>query len=86
MTLYESITHIINAGIDMMMLAETNPGVTPTLYQSIVKEAVEKGDIAESRINEAVRRILGVKFAMNLVTDEPKIKDAQSDEMIAESY
>ncbi|MBE2198246.1 MAG: glycoside hydrolase family 3 C-terminal domain-containing protein [Anaerolinea sp.] len=51
----------INAGVDMNMV--------PTNYRRFIDavlEAVENGDISEARIDEAVRNILMVKFAMGL--------------------
>ena len=51
----------INAGLDMVM--------APFKYQrfiSALKQAVETGDVAISRIDDAVRRILTVKFELGL--------------------
>jgi beta-glucosidase len=62
----------INAGLDMVMV--------PFQYQRFIgalKLAVERGDVAEERINDAVRRILTVKFALGLFErkfdDEPPL-------------
>src|SRR4030065_1023841 len=58
---YTAVVTAINAGIDMNMV--------PTEYEKfigIMKSAVQKGDISEERINDAVRRILIVKFSMGL--------------------
>lgn len=58
---YNSSVIAINAGVDMVML--------PFDYRKFVKNvsrAVKKGDIAESRINDAVKRILTAKFAAGL--------------------
>ncbi len=52
----------INAGIDMAM--------EPTYYREyfrFLKELVEEGAVPMSRIDDAVRRILRVKFAMGLM-------------------
>ena len=58
---YASIVTSVNAGVDMNMV--------PYEYVSFIntmKDAVNNGDIPESRIDEAVRRILRVKFALGL--------------------
>ena len=62
---YTAVVTAINAGIDMNMV--------PYAYQMFidtVKQAVEKGDIPMERIDDAVRRILTVKFSMGLF-DKP---------------
>lgn len=59
--LYGSIVQSINAGIDLVMV--------PTNYElflTAISGAVSQGDISEERIDEAVRRILTVKFDMGL--------------------
>ncbi|MGD0248514.1 MAG: glycoside hydrolase family 3 N-terminal domain-containing protein, partial [Candidatus Limnocylindrales bacterium] len=56
----------INAGVDMLLLCNINPAVAysnergPETVQIIV-DAVARGEIAESRINEACGRILALK-------------------------
>jgi beta-glucosidase len=58
---YASVVTSINAGVDMNMV--------PYDYISFIetmKQAVNNGDIPESRVDEAVRRILRVKFALGL--------------------
>ena len=58
---YSSIVTSVNAGVDMNMV--------PYDYVQFIeamKQAVEYGDIPESRVDEAVRRILRVKFALGL--------------------
>jgi len=58
---YDSAVIAINAGVDMVML--------PFDYKAFVKNvrrAVSKGEITESRIDDAVRRILRAKFAAGL--------------------
>ncbi len=59
---YENaVVTAINAGIDMNMV--------PQNYQQFIitlTEAVSKGEVSEDRINDAVRRILRVKFEMGL--------------------
>jgi beta-glucosidase len=54
---YQAVVTAINAGVDMSMV--------PVDYERFIanmKRAVEKGDIALERIDDAVRRILYVKF------------------------
>lgn len=58
---YDAVVAAINAGVDMNMV--------PFDYQTFINtmlRAVENGDISESRIDEAVRRILRVKFELGL--------------------
>ncbi len=58
---YDSVVTSTNAGIDMNMV--------PYNYQEFIlalTQAVEAGDVSEDRINDAVRRILRVKFELGL--------------------
>jgi beta-glucosidase len=58
---YTAVVTGINAGIDMSMV--------PIDYRKFIdtmKQAVENGDISEERINDAVRRILTVKYELGL--------------------
>lgn len=54
---YEAVVSSINAGVDMNMVPYDAPRFIKT-----VEKAVEGGDIAMDRIDDAVRRILTVKF------------------------
>ena len=58
---YASIVTSVNAGVDMNMVPYDYIGFIATM-----KTAVNNGDIPESRVDEAVRRILRVKFALGL--------------------
>ncbi len=51
----------INAGIDLLMLPSM-----PSYYLSTILDLVQEGRIEESRINEAVSRILKLKFELGL--------------------
>ncbi|MGB5509198.1 glycoside hydrolase family 3 protein [Robiginitalea sp.] len=53
---------IINAGIDMVMAVDGDL----ELFQKGLKKAVETGYVSESRIDDAVRRILRQKFRLGL--------------------
>ncbi|MBT8399850.1 MAG: glycoside hydrolase family 3 C-terminal domain-containing protein [Rhodothermia bacterium] len=55
------IIESINAGMDMVMV----PAEYETFF-TLLKEAVEEGSISMDRIDDAVRRILRVKFASGL--------------------
>ncbi len=58
---YQAVVTAINAGVDMNMV--------PYSYQRFITtltRAVEKGDVSQARIDDAVRRILMVKFALGL--------------------
>lgn len=58
----------INAGIDMVMVpgAVKWGGQAYTDFIRLLKEAVEEGSIPTERLDDAVRRILRVKFEMGL--------------------
>ncbi len=65
---YETdIEKSINAGLDMIMIPN-GPGQNNNYIQFIndLKELVKEGGVAESRIDDAVRRILTVKMEMNV--------------------
>jgi beta-glucosidase len=58
---YDAVVAGINAGIDMNMVPSNYKRFLTTL-----KKAIENGDISQERIDEAVRRILRVKFEIGL--------------------
>jgi beta-glucosidase len=58
---YKSVVTAISAGVDMNMVPYDYLRFIDTM-----KKAVEKGDITGERIDEAVRRILTVKFELGL--------------------
>ena len=69
----EQTKKAIMAGIDMVMI--------PDDYRSFISEMlqlVQMGEIPESRIDEAVRRILTIKFRMGLFEDPFAHRDYQS--------
>ena len=61
----QQIAQSINAGMDMVMVPERYHDFFNTL-----RELVERGEVPTSRINDAVTRILRVKFALGLM--DPK--------------
>ncbi len=60
-TQYDQVVIAINAGIDMVMLPDDYAG-----FQHNLKLAVANGDVSQSRVDDAVRRILRVKFEQGL--------------------
>lgn len=58
---YSCVVQTMNAGLDMIMVPYDYKRFIHTLT-----EAVEKGDVSETRIDDAVRRILYAKFALGL--------------------
>jgi beta-glucosidase len=58
---YTSVVTSINAGVDMAMVPYDGHRFTTNLT-----EAVEKGDVSLARIDDAVRRILTIKFELGL--------------------
>jgi len=73
---YASVVTAINAGIDMNMVPYSLAGMSwmtgPAAqndylaFIAVMKQAVKSGDISEVRVDEAVRRILRVKFSLGL--------------------
>ena len=63
----DDIEKSINAGLDMIMIPN-GPGAKNNYVEFIndLKELVKEGKVSESRIDDAVRRILRVKFEMDL--------------------
>jgi beta-glucosidase len=79
---YTAVVSAINAGIDMNMVP--NDYIS---FISVMKQAFDNGDISEDRINDAVRRILRVKFALGLFErpypDPSFIQTVRSDAHVA---
>ena len=63
-----NIIRSINAGMDMVMVpgAAKDGGQTYTNFINLLIESVNEGSISEIRINDAVARILKIKFEMGL--------------------
>ncbi len=76
---YQSMVTSINAGLDMNMGA-----YDPNKFINAVKQALQNGDIPQARIDDAVRRILYVKFRMGLfeqpITDPALLESVGSPE------
>jgi len=62
---YDQLVASINAGIDMLM----EPFDWKSAIENIIL-AVNNGDISMNRINDAVRRILVIKYKMGLFSDD----------------
>jgi beta-glucosidase len=73
----------INAGMDMVMVPDRYEEFFTTL-----KELVEEGAIPMTRIDDAVRRILRVKFAAGLFDDDwsPQVDASLADSLGAASH
>jgi beta-glucosidase len=84
MGLEDAIVNIINAGMDMMMLAVIQGQVSIDFYQETVKWAVENGNIDPERIDNAVMRILGVKLSMGLIKLKGEIKEVEQTRTVKE--
>ncbi len=63
-----AIIRCINAGVDMNMVPQNYKQFINTLTT-----AVERGDVSQERIDDAVRRILTVKFEMGLFDAPPPV-------------
>ncbi|MDA7578835.1 glycoside hydrolase family 3 C-terminal domain-containing protein, partial [Flavobacteriales bacterium] len=65
-TLKDAIATAINAGVDMSMVPN-NPEYKS--YCNLLVELVREGTVSEKRLNDAVRRIIRVKYYANLFQD-----------------
>jgi beta-glucosidase len=65
-TLKDAIATAINAGVDMSMVPN-NPEYKN--YCNLLVELVREGKVSEKRLNDAVRRIIRVKYYANLFED-----------------
>ena len=77
--LYSQLVSAVNAGIDMFM--------EPSHWKECIndiKKAVDAGDIAEERVNDAVSRILKVKFEMDLFQNPLGQRKLAADELGSE--
>ena len=80
------IINSVNAGIDMIMVpgAVIHGGEHYKTFLSLFKEAVDEGLISEERLNDAVRRILRIKYRSGLMnnpmTDRTLLEKAGSSE------
>ncbi len=63
-TYYDQIVNAVNAGVDMLMEVSTYEGARRKIV-----EAVEKGDISQARMDEAVTRIIALKLDLGLFED-----------------
>jgi len=77
---YTAVVSAINAGIDMSMVP-----VDYVPFIDTMRLAVEKGDISEERINDAVRRILLVKYELGLF-DHPYPDSDQVEQVGSEEH
>jgi beta-glucosidase len=77
---YTSVVTSINAGLDMIMVPFDFRRFIDTLT-----EAVNKGDVSQERIDDAVRRILRVKFLLG-VFEEPLVEGVSIDEVGANAH
>lgn len=59
--LYGSIVQSVDAGVDLVMVPSEYE-----LFQTALRGAVEQGDLSRERLDQAVGRILEVKFRMGL--------------------
>src|SRR5690606_23996555 len=68
---YEAVVAAINAGIDMNMVP-----INYQLFIQALTAGVENGDVPLERIDDAVRRILTVKFELGLF-ERPLVDESQ---------
>lgn len=63
----DAIMRGVRAGLDMLMIASRGQHENVEQFQSMVRKLVVDGSIPMYRLNDAVRRILAVKYAMGLI-------------------
>ncbi|WP_249066747.1 glycoside hydrolase family 3 N-terminal domain-containing protein [Halalkalibaculum roseum] len=78
-TYKEAIELAVNAGVDMSMVP------LDLQFPKLLKELVEEGRVSMDRIDEAVRRILTVKFKLNLF-DTPYYDEGMYDKFGSEEF
>ncbi len=66
----------VNAGVDLFMISNKTPGAWKIFHENTIMQVLS-GEIPESRINDAVRRILRAKYAMGLLTASKPSKTYQ---------
>lgn len=67
-TSYEdAILRAVRAGLDMLMIGGAGGHESVEHFQSIVRKLVDNGSIPMYRLDDAVKRILAVKYAMGLL-------------------
>jgi beta-glucosidase len=79
-TYYDQVVTSINAGIDMAMLP-----CSYDLFITTLMGAVENGDVPLARVDDAVRRILTVKFQLGLF-EQPFSNEALLEEVGSEAH
>jgi len=67
----------LNAGVDMDMQGET--------YLNYLEQSLEEGKVTEDQINQAVRRILGMKYDLGLFEDPYKYLDQERENKMVHS-
>jgi beta-glucosidase len=75
---YEQVVNCFNAGLDMFMCG--NPNTDTPVYEALLN-AVKSGDVSMERLDDAVSRILTVKFKLGLF-DNNRYPDGDSIEKI----
>jgi beta-glucosidase len=70
-----SVKRALESGMDMFMISPHGPHKTIEGFQNIVKSLVLNGQVPISRIDDAVRRILAVKYAMGLIQKQPPLEE-----------
>lgn len=68
-----SCAKAVNAGVDLFMISNETPGAWKIFYENTLAQ-VQSGEIAQERIDDAVRRILRTKYAMGLFTSSAPSK------------
>ncbi|MGC9453599.1 MAG: glycoside hydrolase family 3 N-terminal domain-containing protein [Phycisphaerae bacterium] len=74
----EAAVRAIEAGVDVILLKDEN-ALRGEVYEALL-QAVQTGRISESRVDESVRRVLGVKDEYGLLDGEMGIVDPRAAE------
>lgn len=82
---YTSINEMVNHGVvandkeagELAMNAGVDMDLQGGIYQRFLKQSVEEGKVSQAQIDEAVRRVLRLKFELGLFEDPYKFCNAE---------
>jgi len=87
---YTSINEMVNHGVvandkeagELAALAGVDMDMQGAVFQNHLKKSVEEGKVPEARIDEAVRRILRIKFLLGLFDDPYKFCSKEREQRV----
>lgn len=82
----DAAVRAVNAGVDMILTGPHMPMDAQRQMRNAVLDAVKRGDIAQSRIDEAVTRLLTLKSEHGLLTWQPLDWNTAAQRVNAEAH